>query len=80
MAEDQDSDTPEDLVQAEVEHLDRLLSFLTKAVRNSWCLPTSKVELLLGSTPRGGMFCRYGFTFTPERGQGRETFWRVGRV
>jgi len=79
LQEEQDSETPEDLVQAEVEHLDRLLSFLTKAARLSWEIPTSKVELLLGTTPRGGAFRRYGFTFTPERGQGRQTFWRVER-
>ena len=79
LAEDQDSDTPEDLVQAEVEHLDRLLSFLTKAARLSWCLPTSKVELLLGTTPRGASLERYGFKFVAIGRQGREVAWRVER-
>jgi len=36
-------ETPEDLVSAEVEHLDRLLSVLTKAARLSCCLPTSRI-------------------------------------
>ncbi len=79
LQEDQDSETPEDLVQAEVEHLDRLLSFLTKAARLSWCLPTSKVELLLGTTPRGASLERYGFRFVAVGRQGREVAWRVER-
>lgn len=76
---EQDSETPEDLVQAEVEHLDRLLSFLTKAARLSWCLPTSRVELLLGTTPRGASLERYGFKFVALGRQGREVAWRVER-
>lgn len=79
LQEDQESETPEDLVQAEVEHLDRLLSFLTKAARLSWCLPTSKVELLLGTTPRGASLERYGFRFQAVGRQGREVAWRVER-
>ena len=77
--EEQESETPEDLVLAEVEHLDRLLSFLTKAARLSWCLPTSKVELLLGTTPRGASLERYGFKFVAVGRQGREVSWRVER-
>ena len=80
LAEDQDSETPEVLVQAEVEHLDRLLSFLTKAARLSWCLPTSRVELLVGAKPRGASLERYGFRFTVVGQQGRELAWRVERA
>lgn len=58
-----DRQAPEDLVAAEVEHLDRVLFFLTKEARLGWKLPTSKVEQLLGSKPRGANVERYGFIF-----------------
>ena len=80
MADPEDQETPEDLVAAEVEHLDRLLSFLTKAARLSWCLPTSRVELLVGAKPRGASLERYGFRFTVVGQQGREMAWRVERA
>jgi len=80
VADELDADTPEDLVAAEVEHLDRLLSFLTKAARLSWCLPTSRVELLVGAKPRGASLERYGFRFTVVGQQGRELAWRVERA
>jgi hypothetical protein len=73
-------ETPAELVAAEVEHLDLLLSFLTKAARLSWCLPTSKVELLVGAKPRGAALERYGFRFTVAGQQGRELAWRVERA
>lgn len=79
LQEDDDSEAPEDLVAAEVEHLDRLLSFLTKAARLSWCLPTSKVQLLVGTKPRGASLERYGFRFTAVGRQGQEVAWRVER-
>jgi hypothetical protein len=80
LLDEQDAETPEDLVAAEVEHLDRLLSFLTKAARLSWALPTSKVELLVGAKPRGASLERYGFRFTVVGQQGRELAWRVERA
>lgn len=80
LLDEQDAETPEDLVAAEVEHLDRLLSFLTKAARLSWCLPTSRVELLVGAKPRGASLERYGFRFTVVGQQGRELAWRVERA
>jgi len=39
---------PDDLVAAEVEHLDRPLSFLSKAARLRWSLPTSSLEISAG--------------------------------
>ena len=80
LVEEPDQETPEDLVAAEVEHLDRLLSFLTKAARLSWCLPTSRVELLVGAKPRGASLERYGFRFTQVGRHGQEAAWRVERV
>ena len=59
--------------------MDGLLSFLTKAARNSWELPTSQVQLLVGAKPRGSTFSRYGFTFRPAGKHGQETSWRVER-
>ena len=40
--------------------------------RLSWCLPTSRVELLVGAKPRGASLERYGFRFTVVGQQGRE--------
>jgi hypothetical protein len=76
---EEDQEAPEELVAAAVQHLDGLLSFLTKAARNSWELPTSQVELLVGARPRGATFSRYGFTFRPAGKHGQETSWRVER-
>ena len=56
-----------------VSHLDGLLSFLMKAARNSWELPTSQVQLLVGAKPRGTAFARHGFTFRPAGKHGQET-------
>ena len=72
-------DVPKELVAAAVSHLDGLLSFLMKAARNSWELPTSQVQLLVGAKPRGTTFARYGFTFRPAGKHGQETSWRVER-
>ncbi len=69
----------EELVAAAMSHLDGLLSFLTKAARNSWELPTSQVQLLVGAKPRGTSFSRYGFSFRPAGKHGQETSWRVAR-
>jgi hypothetical protein len=76
---EEDHEAPEELVAAAVSHLDGLLSFLTKAARNSWELPTSQVQLLVGAKPRGTTFARYGFTFRPAGKHGQETSWRVER-
>ncbi len=76
---EEDQEAPEELVAAAVQHLDGLLSFLTKAARNSWELPTSQVQLLVGAKPRGATFSRYGFTFRPAGKHGQETSWRVER-
>lgn len=76
---EEDQEAPEELVAAAVLHLDGLLSFLTKAARNSWELPTSQVQLLVGAKPRGTTFSRYGFTFRPAGKHGQETSWRVER-
>jgi len=70
---------PDDLVAAEVEHLERLLSFLSKAARLGWSLPTSSVELLLVAKPRGAAMERFGFTFRQVGQHGREAAWRVER-
>lgn len=72
-------EAPEELVAAAVAHLDGLLSFLTKAARNSWELPTSQVHLLVGAKPKGAVFSRYGFAFVPAGKHGQETSWRVER-
>ncbi len=76
---EEDQEAPEELVAAAVSHLDGLLSFLTKSARNSWELPTSQVQLLVGAKPRGTSFARYGFTFRPAGKHGQETSWRVER-
>lgn len=76
---EEDQEAPEELVAAAVSHLDGLLSFLTKAARNSWELPTSQIQLLVGAKPRGTTFSRYGFTFRPAGKHGQETSWRVER-
>ena len=76
---EEDQEAPEELVAAAVSHLDGLLSFLMKAARNSWELPTSQVQLLVGAKPRGTAFARYGFTFRPAGKHGQETSWRVER-
>ena len=69
----------EELVGAAVSHLDGLLSFLMKAARNSWELPASQDQLLVGVKPRGTTFARYRFTFRPAGKHGQETSWRVER-
>jgi hypothetical protein len=76
---DEDQDAPEELAAAAVSRLDGLLSFLTKAARNSWELPSSQVVLLVGGKPRGTSFSRYGFSFRPAGKQGQEAIWRVER-
>lgn len=76
---EEDQEAPEELVAAAVSHLDGLLSFLTKAARNSWELPTSQIQLLVGAKPRGTTFSRYGFSFRPAGKHGQETSWRVER-
>ena len=76
---EEDQEAPEELVAAAVLHLDGLLSFLTKAARLGWELPTSQVQLLLGGKPRGASLDRYGFTFRAAGKHGQETSWRVER-
>lgn len=76
---EEDQEVPEELVAATVSHLDGLLSFLTKVARNSWELPTSQVQLLVGAKPRGTAFSRYGFIFRSSGKHGQETSWRVER-
>ena len=79
LEESEDLEAPEELVAAAVTHLDGLLSFLTKAARLGWELPTSQVQLLLGAKPRGASMERYGFTFRAAGKHGQETSWRVSR-
>lgn len=79
LEEAEDLEAPEELVAAAVSHLDGLLSFLTKAARLGWELPTSQVQLLLGTKPRGASLERYGFTFRAAGRHGQETSWRVER-
>jgi hypothetical protein len=79
LEEVEDLEAPEELVAAAVSHLDGLLSFLTKAARLGWELPTSQVQLLLGAKPRGAAMERYGFTFRAAGKHGQETSWRVER-
>lgn len=79
LEEAEDQEAPEELVAAAVLHLDGLLSFLTKAARLGWELPTSQVQLLLGTKPRGASLERYGFTFRAAGKHGQETSWRVER-
>lgn len=79
LEEAEDVEAPEELVAAAVSHLDGLLSFLTKAARLGWELPTSQVQLLLGAKPRGASMDRYGFTFRAAGKHGQETSWRVER-
>jgi hypothetical protein len=79
LEEAEDQEAPEELVAAAVLHLDGLLSFLTKAARLGWELPTSQVHLLLGTKPRGASLERYGFTFRASGKHGQEISWRVER-
>ena len=79
LEEAEEQEAPEELVAAVVLHLDGLLSFLTKAARLGWELPTSQVQLLLGTKPRGASLERYGFTFRAAGKHGQETSWRVER-
>lgn len=79
LEEPEDQEAPEELVAAAVLHLDGLLSFLTKAARLGWELPTSQVQLLVGCKPRGASLERYGFTFRAAGKHGQETSWRVER-
>ena len=76
---DEPEEAPEELVAAAVFHLDGLLSFLAKVALNSWELPTSQVQLLLGASPRGATFSRYRFSFRPSGRHDQETSWRVER-
>lgn len=78
---EEDQEAPEALVAAAVSHLDGLLTFLTKAARNSWELPTSQVQLLVRTKPRGATFSisSYGFSFRPSGRHDQETSWRVER-
>jgi predicted short-subunit dehydrogenase-like oxidoreductase (DUF2520 family) len=57
-------EAPEALLAAAVSHVEGL-SCLTKAARNSWELPASLVQHLVGAKPRGSTFFRYGFSFRP---------------
>ena len=50
---EKDQEAPEKLRAAVIQHLHQLLSFLTKAARNSWELPTSQVEHLVGGQTAG---------------------------
>ncbi len=79
LEEVEDSEPPEEMVAAAVLHLDGLLSFLTKAARLGWELPTSQVQLPVGARPRGSSLERYGFTFRAAGKHGQETSWRVER-
>lgn len=62
-----------------ISHLDGLLSFLTKAARTSWELPTAQVQLLVGAKPLVSTFSRYGCSVRPSGRHGRETSWRMER-
>ncbi len=64
---------------AAVLHIDGLLSFLTKAARLGWELPTSQVHLLVGTKPRRASLERYGFPFRASGKHGQETSWREDR-
>ena len=67
-------ETPNIDVLAELE---RLLSFLDRASASGWKLPTSVVRHLLGATPRGSEWRRFGFTFKPSGHHGQETAWLI---
>ena len=75
-----DSQAPHELVIAELDLLERLLPFLTKASEQGWTLPGSTVELLIGARPRGQGIERYGFSFTPSGSHGRERAWSVSKI
>lgn len=76
---EEDQKAPEQLVAAAASQLDGQHSFLTKAARNSWELPTSQVQLLVGAKPSGTTFSRYGLILRPAGKHGQETSWRVER-
>ena len=57
--------------------LERMLSFLDKAVNNGWMLPTSAVREIIGATPRPPKWGRYGFVFKPAGSHGQETAWII---
>lgn len=57
--------------------LERLLSFLDQASSKGWKLPTSVVRHLLGATPRGNSWHRFGFRFVPSGQHGQETAWSI---
>jgi hypothetical protein len=44
------------------------------------CLPTSRVELLVGAKPRGAAVERLGFRYAAAGRQGREAAWRLETI
>jgi len=59
------------------EALERIYSFLQKASDNGWHLPTSTIRRVTGATPRGQLWKRFGFEFTPATKHGVEKAWAV---
>ena len=57
--------------------LEKTYGFLQRAADCGWHLPTSIVRSLTGSTPRGRIWKRFGFEFTPATKHGSEIAWAV---
>jgi hypothetical protein len=66
---------PEEMI--DLSGLERLYGFLQKAVDQGWHLPTSVVRNLVGSSPRGRLWTRFGFAFVAASRHGAEKAWRV---
>ena len=63
--------------EVDLDQLERIYNFLEKAATNEWHLPTSAIKSLLGATPKGRIWKRFGFEFIPATKHGVEKAWAV---
>lgn len=68
-------DMPMDLAR-----LEQIYAFLQRAADSEWHLPTSVVRSITGATPRGRIWKRFGFEFTPATRHGGENAWAVSQA
>ena len=61
----------------DLDQLERVYSFLQQASEKGWHLPSSVIRSITGATPRGQVWKRYGFEFTPATRHGGERAWAV---
>jgi len=69
-----------DLRPATFEDLERVYKFLDQASEREWHLPTSVIQGITGSRPKGRLWKRYGFEFVPATKHGLETAWAVQKA